>query len=199
MSDESAWLEYRIFIRKYLSPAEDYALLLKQAIAPLVSQFEPQIRQFHFLRYQGLYGSASEPVDQRLFFADSDPVHFLRLRMEVAANAVEEIEAQARELSVQANIGLGLEKPLAACDVQPDLARQFGATRVPLVLRFLESASRLALVYATDGEPYDPDPGGDGGVAGILHLAANTLSYDLYGGAQQDWHRLRPLGPRLGP
>ncbi len=193
------WRQYRIFARVTdKGTVADYGELLRQVVSPLVTEFDSELEHFHVLAYANRYGTEAEEVTDRLQLDDDDWVSFIRLRLGVR-NTGQQLEDRLRFLCQEAPGCAGLEAPMLAYNPDADLGGRFGATRTTLVMNIMEAASRLALAYATDGQPYDPHPQGQGGTGGVVHLVANTLQYSIYTGAIQDWLRIRVGGERLGP
>jgi len=191
------WLYYRIFVNPSDSGhLADYTSLLRDVVHPVITTFRPHIRHFHFFRYAGAYKDHAEGVEKPLAAAPEEWVHFIRLRVLVEDEQAAQLHSLLQELRQKSGVCKGIEIPTAVYDIEADIGARFGNTRTWEVANLIQAAATLALAYASDGQEYDPHPQGQGGTAGLIHLVANTLFYqvNVY---RTDWGRSGML--QLGP
>lgn len=189
------WAQYRVFMRlPDANRVSNYAALLREVVNPLVVQLRPSIKRFYFLRYAGKYGDqADETAQVPLPFAAGDWVNYIKLRLLIDSSRKELVSATLTDLAGKSSACLGVEVPLQQYDVEADLGVRFGGSRTGQVLDLLQSATELALTYASDGQPYDPDPRAGGGTRGLVHLVSNTLAYEV-DSLMMDWDRVNLYG-----
>lgn len=199
------WPQYRIFLHQPddWSEAHDrYVELLKTVIAPLLDEFGDGAPHMHFFRYIDKYRAYAEPVEQRITSDDDEDVFFVKLRFATRRERRANYDAKVAALTNACAGVRGVERPTKDYDIYGDLTVRFPESRVPLAAGLIHHASLLALRFAGDGEPYDPDEvGRQGGSFGAVHLVANTLGYFILGDCEKDvsdWNRWRK-SPRQQP
>lgn len=193
----TTWLSFRVFINpadpERIGDIEDYIALLREVVHPLIAEFEPVIGRYHFQLFVGPYqyypedGGVLNPIGVQ----PNDIVQFIRLRIEADAAQEWAIHDRLLMLCQEAPSCRGWERPALPYHPQAELGKRFGPTRVDAVAELLHGASRLALLFATDGEPYDPTTG-QGGGAGVMHLLSSTLRYVVPGYVYENgmYHRM---------
>ncbi|MBI4497021.1 MAG: hypothetical protein HY689_03860 [Chloroflexi bacterium] len=181
------WLSYRIFMNpadpSHVGAVDDYVALLRQVVHPLLTDFAAAVKRYAFQVYAGPYGYHHEEggVVAPLGMPPHEVVQLLRLRLEVDEDTARALHDRLDALCRAAPACRGWEVPAALYDPAAELGRRFGPTRVEAVADLLHAASRLALLFATDGQPYDPSPNAQGGSAGVMHLLSSTLRYIVPG------------------
>ena len=182
-----SWCSYRIFVRPadtdQAGAIDDYIALLREVVAPLLTESAPTLGRYYFQQFIGPYRFSLEDrgVTEPIGVAPDDVVHFVRLCVEADDYRAAEMFDRLTSLCGASTASLGVEVPSRAYDPSDDLGRRFGLTRADAVVETLQGASKLALLFATDGEPYDPTPNGQGGAAGLMHLLGLTLRYSVPG------------------
>ena len=181
------WLACRIFMNPadpdHVGAVDDYMALLRQVVHPLLTAFAPAIGRYYFQMYVGPYQYHPEEggVVVPLGVPPDAVVAFIRLRVEVEADQAQALDGRLAALCREAPACRGQEVPTLPYDPYAELGQRFGPTRVEAVADLLHAASRLALLFATDGQPYDPTPYAQGGAAGVMHLLGITLRYIVPG------------------
>lgn len=146
------WRQYWIYFKG--DKDTDYFNLLNTLVSPIVRFFN--IEKFFFFRYL------------------HDGMHYIRFRVKCSKSCHDKIK-----IELDGAVSRGTITKHADSDYDPieDIAGRFGQTRYDDIIDMCELASKLALNYASGNEVYDPHPAQVGGVAGIIHLIANTLNY----------------------
>ena len=132
-----------------------YFDLIRDVIAPLDLVNCPH---FHFFRYC------------------DDKDHYIRLRV---------ISSDIKHVNIKKSLKDAISKGQIKSfekkeyDLQEDISVRFGIDKTAEICHLINTSSKLALLYATSNQVYDPNPNKWGGVAGIVHLVSNTLNYNV--------------------
>jgi len=150
------WKQYWIYFKGETD--EDYFKLLNDVVIPTIwySYALREIEKFFFFRYL------------------HDGMHYIRLRVKGTELAHSRI---VRDLDSHIQSGNIIKHEDSDYNEVEDIAGRFGETWYQDIIDMCETASKLALNYASGNEVYDPHPQQVGGVAGIIHLIANTLNF----------------------
>lgn len=166
------WLYYRIYAR----PVQEwYHNLLKEVVRPFISDNEDLIDSFFFFRYHHGYGvkpydeiEAEEPK-----FKQGEEVWFIRLRVLAEKKNLKHLEESLNKYIDDSPTAL--EREPCTFNEKADLGGRFGETRLELVRKYLEYASRITLSLLD--EPKDEEYFKK--LSGIIHLPSNMLMFAL--------------------
>lgn len=164
------WLYYRIYARPI---QEWYHNLLKEIVRPLISENEQLIDSFFFFRYHHGYGvkpwdgiEAKEPK-----FKEGEEVWFIRLRVLTEEENLKALEEKLNGFIIRSPTALEFEPCIY--NEKADLGERFGKSRVELVRKYLEYASRLTLSLLD--EPKDEKYFEK--LSGLIHLPSNMWMF----------------------
>lgn len=167
------WLYYRI----YAKPFQDwYSNLLKEVVRPFIQKNEKLIDSFFFFQYHHKYGippyeSEIEAKEQK--FKKGDEVWFIRLRVLAEQENLKILNDSLNKYMDKSQTILDKEK--CSYNEKADLGGRFGETRIELIHKYLEYASRITLSLLDEPK----DKAYLEKISGLIHLPSNMLDYAI--------------------
>jgi hypothetical protein len=167
------WLYYRI----YAKPSQGwYSNLLREVVRPFIQKNEKLIDSFFFFEYHHNYGVPpydSEIEAKEPKFKKGDEVWFIRLRVLAEQENLKALDDNL--IKYMDNSQTILDKEKCSFDEKADLGGRFGETRIELVRKYLEYASRITLSLLDERK----DKAYFDKISGLIHLPSNMLEYAI--------------------